>query len=104
MTGRPPRLATLADPAAPAVRTQPRCTSASLHAWAMHPRGVYGDSASKISLIEPMQAGAVRRGEQVARLVVAEGAGVGDAAVGGVPGLLRQPTVAVVGQLPLEPV
>ena len=33
-----------------------RSTSATLHAWAMQPRGVYGASASKISLIEPTHA------------------------------------------------
>ena len=40
----------------PAVLTQQRSTSATLHAWAMQPRGVNGASASKISLIEPMHA------------------------------------------------
>ena len=39
-----------------AVRTQQRSTSATLHACATQPRGVKGGSASKISLIEPMQA------------------------------------------------
>ena len=38
------------------VRTQERSTSATLHAWATQPRGVYGSTASKTSLIEPMQA------------------------------------------------
>jgi hypothetical protein len=38
---------------AEAVRTQLRSTSATLHAWATHPRGVKGGSASKISLIDP---------------------------------------------------
>ena len=38
------------------VFTQQRSTSATLQAWAMQPRGVYGASASKISLIEPMHA------------------------------------------------
>ena len=33
-----------------------RSTSATLHACAQHPRGVYGGSASKISLMLPMQA------------------------------------------------
>ena len=33
-----------------------RSTSATLQAWATQPRGVYGASASKISLIEPMHA------------------------------------------------
>ena len=40
----------------PRVLTQQRRTSATLQAWATHPRGVYGGSASKISLIDPMQA------------------------------------------------
>ena len=40
----------------PAVLTQQRSTSATLQAWAMQPRGVYGASASKTSLIEPMHA------------------------------------------------
>ena len=39
-----------------AVFTQHRNASATLHACAMQPRGVYGSSASKISLIEPTQA------------------------------------------------
>src|SRR6185503_5393393 len=39
-----------------AVFTQHRSTSATLHAWAMQPRGVKGGSASKISLIEPTHA------------------------------------------------
>ena len=39
-----------------AVSHQKRSTSATLQAWATQPRGVYGASASKISLIEPMQA------------------------------------------------
>src|ERR1700759_870788 len=38
-----------------AVFTQQRRTSATLQAWAMQPRGVNGGSASKISLMEPMQ-------------------------------------------------
>ena len=37
------------------VRTNPRRTSATLQAWAIQPRGVKGSSASKISLIDPMQ-------------------------------------------------
>src|SRR6266508_544331 len=39
-----------------AVFTKVRSTSATLHACAMQPRGVYGGSASKISLIEPTHA------------------------------------------------
>src|ERR1022692_1442480 len=39
-----------------AVFTQQRSTSATLHAWAMHPRGIYGASASKISPIVPIHA------------------------------------------------
>jgi hypothetical protein len=39
-----------------AVLTQLRRTSATLHAWAMQPRGVNGASASKISLMEPIPA------------------------------------------------
>jgi hypothetical protein len=39
-----------------AVFSQPRSISATLQAWATHPRGVEGDSASKISLIEPRHA------------------------------------------------
>jgi len=39
-----------------AVFTQQRSASATLQAWAMHPRGVYGSSASKISLIVPTHA------------------------------------------------
>jgi hypothetical protein len=39
-----------------AVMAQDRRTSATLHAWAMQPRAVKGSTASKISLIEPMQA------------------------------------------------
>ncbi len=46
----------LGDSCASAVATQQRSTSATLQAWAIHPRGVYGSSASKISLIEPMPA------------------------------------------------
>ena len=38
------------------VFTQQRSTSATLQACAMQPRGVYGGSASKTSLIEPMHA------------------------------------------------
>ncbi len=38
-----------------AVFTQQRKTSATLHAWAMQPRGRKGGSASKISLMEPTQ-------------------------------------------------
>ena len=38
---------------ASAVRAQERSTSATLQAWATQPRGVYGLSASQISLIEP---------------------------------------------------
>jgi hypothetical protein len=38
------------------VLTQARRTSATLQAWATHPRGANGSSASKISLMEPMQA------------------------------------------------
>ena len=37
-------------------RLNVRTTSATLHAWAMQPRGVYGASASKISLIVPIPA------------------------------------------------
>ena len=40
----------------PAVFTSDRSTSATLHAWATQPRGVYGGSASKISLIDPTHA------------------------------------------------
>jgi glyoxylase-like metal-dependent hydrolase (beta-lactamase superfamily II) len=40
----------------PEVRTQQRSTSATLHACAMQPLAVNGDSASKISLIDPMHA------------------------------------------------
>src|SRR5262249_14402135 len=46
------------DPAPPrpsAVLTQQRRTSATLQAWATHPLGVNGSSASKISLTDPMQ-------------------------------------------------
>ena len=39
-----------------AVLTQQRSTSATLHACATQPRGVYGSSASKISLIDPTHA------------------------------------------------
>src|SRR5262245_57842042 len=38
------------------VTVSKRRTSATLHACAQHPRGVYGGSASKISLMLPMQA------------------------------------------------
>jgi hypothetical protein len=38
------------------VLTQLRRTSATLHAWAMQPRGINGASASKISLMEPIPA------------------------------------------------
>ena len=43
--------------ARPSSREQ-RSTSATLQAWAMHPRGVYGASASKTSLIDPTHASA----------------------------------------------
>jgi hypothetical protein len=36
------------------VRCNARRTSATLHAWAMHPRGVNGGSASAISQMLPM--------------------------------------------------
>ena len=39
-----------------AVFTQQRSISATLQAWATHPRGVKGGSASKISLMVPTQA------------------------------------------------
>ena len=39
-----------------AVFSRHRSTSATLHAWATQPRGVYGASASKISLTDPTQA------------------------------------------------
>ena len=38
------------------VRIQARSTSATLHAWAMHPRGRCGLSASQISLMDPTPA------------------------------------------------
>ena len=40
----------------PAVFTQQRSISATLQAWATHPRGVKGGSASKISLMVPRHA------------------------------------------------
>ena len=40
----------------PASLTTRRASSATLHAWAMQPRGVNGASASKISLTEPTHA------------------------------------------------
>ena len=52
MQGFPGRLAQTHS----SVATQHLSTSATLHAWAMQPRGVYGGSASKISLIDPTQA------------------------------------------------
>ena len=48
-----------------AVFSRQRSTSATLHACAMQPRGVYGGSASKISLIEPMHASLEMRVEPV---------------------------------------
>ena len=44
------------DSAVASVRSHARSTSATVHACAMQPRGVYGSSASKISLSVPMPA------------------------------------------------
>ena len=57
------------------VRTSPRSTSATLQACATQPRGVNGASASKISLIEPMQrvAQVVRRARSSRRPSAASG-------------------------------
>ena len=60
------------------VLSQARSTSATLHAWAMQPRGVNGASASKISLIEPTQA-SPRCGPKPSRNSRAAGAIVRDA-------------------------
>src|SRR5689334_13078451 len=44
------------NPQSVAVFTHERSVSATLHAWAMQPRGVNGASASATSLIEPTHA------------------------------------------------
>ena len=48
------RTAALTSAGAGSVATHALKTSATLHAWAMQPRGLNGGSASKISLMEPM--------------------------------------------------